>query len=119
MGNIAPAYQTYALQTDDGVKEYKTKTYMIGNLDAHKDKTHKNGMKKTKQHKQETENDSYDDDEDIDDGNVSNALGGGDKLKFDQKARRKTPDSMTNLIGNDSNEKLDMSPIELRIHNAE
>eukprot|EP01084_Bolivina_argentea_P171630 297359_1 len=32
--NIAPAYQTYVLQTDDGTtKEYKTKTYMVGNLD--------------------------------------------------------------------------------------
>ena len=31
--NVAPAYQTYVLQTDDGtVKQYKTKTYMVGNL---------------------------------------------------------------------------------------
>jgi len=31
--NIAPAYQTYALQSNDGtVRQYKTKTYMVGNL---------------------------------------------------------------------------------------
>eukprot|EP01083_Nonionella_stella_P237497 833101_1 len=31
--NVAPAYQTYVLQSNDGtVKQYKTKTYMIGNL---------------------------------------------------------------------------------------
>merc|ERR1712228_787121 len=39
--NIAPAYQTYVLQTDDGVKEYKTKTYMIGNLNDAKSQSKK------------------------------------------------------------------------------
>merc|ERR1712176_215185 len=88
--NIAPAYQTYVLQTDDGVKEYKTKTYMIGNLNhnssSSQDKQHKNG-KKTKKYRQETENENdyeydYNDDDafDDDDGNMSNALGGGNKM---------------------------------------
>mmetsp|Transcript_72966 Transcript_72966/g.116377 ORF Transcript_72966/g.116377 Transcript_72966/m.116377 type:complete len:528 (+) Transcript_72966:3-1586(+) len=32
--NVAPTYQTYVLQSQDGtVKEYKTKTYMVGNID--------------------------------------------------------------------------------------
>merc|ERR1712228_614128 len=39
--NIAPACQTYVLQTDDGVKEYKTKTYMIGNLNDAKSQSKK------------------------------------------------------------------------------
>ena len=31
--NIAPTYQTYVLQSNDGtVRQYKTKTYMVGNL---------------------------------------------------------------------------------------
>lgn len=31
--NIAPSYQTYVLQSNDGtVRQYKTKTYMVGNL---------------------------------------------------------------------------------------
>merc|ERR1712048_482538 len=150
--NIAPAYQTYVLQTDDGVKEYKTKTYMIGNLHHNSSssrdggKQHKNG-KKTKKYKQgkymlhtddindddsrfddsrfdvtETENENdyeydYNDDDEEDDGNMSNALGGGNKMRRHINKRKKTPDSLTNLIGNDSSEKLDMSPIE--IHNAE
>jgi len=118
--NIAPAYQTYALQTDDGVKEYKTKTYMIGNLN-HSSKSAKKYPKngKSKKYKKETENDSAynddDDDEYDDDFNHNNALGGGHK-----RIRKKTPDSMTNLIGNDSNDKLDMTQIDLSdINNAE
>eukprot|EP00486_Rosalina_sp_Unknown_P000134 CAMPEP_0201565088 /NCGR_PEP_ID=MMETSP0190_2-20130828/3915_1 /ASSEMBLY_ACC=CAM_ASM_000263 /TAXON_ID=37353 /ORGANISM="Rosalina sp." /LENGTH=256 /DNA_ID=CAMNT_0047982127 /DNA_START=825 /DNA_END=1595 /DNA_ORIENTATION=+ len=31
--NVAPKYQTYVLQSDDGTtKQYKTKTFMVGNL---------------------------------------------------------------------------------------
>ena len=139
----APAYQTYVLQTDDGVKEYKTKTYMIGNLNnnAHNsnssDKNSKNKKGKTKKkgkyilHTDDNEysldvtensNDSDSDyDDEYDDDSVvvvdvdSNALGGGAKRK-----RKKTPDSMTNLIGNDSNDIIDMTPIDIEnIHNAE
>merc|ERR1712228_947042 len=120
--NIAPAYQTYVLQTDDGVKEYKTKTYMIGNLNDAKSQSNKQKKGKTKKFKKKGKYILHTDDNeyDIDSTETENDSDDYNSDDYDDDMKRKTPDSLTNLIGNDSNDKIDMTPIDIEhIHNAE